>query len=419
MRRAAVLLAVLLVAACASPSPTAVPTASRLSTTALVSPSAHPTSTGLPPFADPGGTVFDMGRLDATSGWALVLLGYGTPQTVTHLMITDDNGATWRDGTPADIGVGTAVIDFLDKDHAWVLQPCAAGSGCSSSLWHTSDGARHWTTATLPFEAVFGAAMSFVSPEAGYLALVSDKGPDNRPTVFYSTADGGSSWTRVGVLPGNWQLFSQDRPLVFLDENDGLLGDVNALQTHDGGKSWTAIDLPRPAGVPTAAQSQILNVVAAGDSVLASVQFVSKTAATYWFGYGYASRDRGQTWTMAWPGAKDSYPRSAAVVVDDTTWFRFPDYTATIPGDGYSKAFSVTHDGGVTWKTVTAALPTGTHFDLESFSGALQGWAIISTDAHCPAGIACSYSGGLPGQLVETSDGGRTWQVAGNTGSGS
>lgn len=427
MRRAVVLLALLAVAGCANQSPTIVPSPKvvasppGLPTAALVSPSANPTSTGRPPFTDPGGPVYDMGRLDATSGWALVQQpSNGPAASPPRLMITDDAGATWRDGTPLGLGTVTPAIDFLDRDHAWVVQPCAAGWGCSSSLWRTTDGGRHWNTSTLPIQAILYAAVSFVGPEVGYLALVSDIAPDNRPTVLYATQDGGSSWARVATVPGSWQFFPLERPLVFFDKNDGLLAYVDALQTHDGGESWTAIDVPRPADVPAAAQTEILNVLAAGDSVLASVQFEQTKGSTYtyWFGYGYFSRDRGQTWSLAWPGARDSYPRSAAVGVDQATWFRFPDYVASIP-DVYSKAFSVTHDGGVTWTTVTAALPAGTHFDAESFSSALDGWAIISADAHCPAGWSCPYSGGPPGQLAETADGGRTWQVAATTGQGS
>lgn len=422
MRRAVVLLALLAVAGCANQSPTVVPSPkvvaspSGLSTAALVSPSANPASTGLPPFTDPGGPVSDTGRLDATSGWALVQQPSNGPAAWTqHLMITDDAGATWRDGTPLGLGTVTPAIDFLDKDHAWIVQPCPAGSGCSSSLSRTTDGGRHWNMSTLPIQAILYAAVSFVGPEVGYLALVSDIAPDNRPTVLYATLDGGSSWARVATVPGSWQFFSPERPLVFFDKNDGLLAYVDALQTHDGGQTWTAIDVPRPADVPAAAQVEILNVVAAGDSVLASVQFEQTKASTYtyWFGYGYFSRDRGQTWSLAWPGARDSYPRSAAVGVDQATWFRFPDYNV------YSKAFSVTHDGGVTWTTVTAVLPADMHFVLESFASALDGWAIISADARCPAGMSCPYSGGLPGQLVETSDGGRTWRSAAKTGQGS
>jgi photosystem II stability/assembly factor-like uncharacterized protein len=360
-----------------------------------------------------------MQRLNATFGWVLVpQTSMGPAASPPRLMLTDDAGATWRDGTPAGMGTGNSAIDFLDPDHAWVWQPFAADSALESSLWRTSDGGRHWTRAMLPFQAGIGAAISFVSPEVGYLLVTPDTGSDSRRTILYATADGWSSWTRVGIVPGDWQFWPPERPLVFLDQNDGFVADVQALQTHDGGKSWTAIDVPRPADVPAAAQSQVLNVVATGDTVLASVQFVWKTGATYtyWFGYEYVSRDVGRTWTLAWPGAKDQYPRSAAVAVDDSTWFRFPDYTATIPGDGYSKAFSVTHDGGATWTTITAALPPDTHFDLESFSSAVDGWAVISADAHCPAGWSCPYSGGLPGQLAETGDGGKTWQVAGHTG---
>lgn len=417
MRRAIALLALLSVVGCANPSSTTVASASGAPTGATSPPTVISNATGRPPFTDPGGAVFAMQRLDATSGWALLLSGSGSAvEPVTHLMITDDNGASWRDGTPASISVGAAVIDFLDKDHAWVLQP-----GTASSLWRTSDGGRHWTTMALPLNAIFEAAMSFVDPEVGYLALVSDLGPDNRPTIFYATTDGGSTWTRLGMIPEVPQFWPPERPFVFPTANDGFLVTGTALQTHDGGRSWTAVEVPTPRDIPASASPDFHDPVTTASAVMVSVQFAWKTGDTHTYapGYEYISRDFGQTWTLAWPGAKDSYPRSAAVVVDDTTWFRFPDYTATIPGDGYSKAFSVTHDAGATWTTITAALPTGTHFDAESFSSALQGWAITSKDASCPAGMSCPYSGGVPGQLVETSDGGRTWEVAGSTGAGS
>jgi photosystem II stability/assembly factor-like uncharacterized protein len=316
---------------------------------------------------------------------------------------------------PDEKSLGNPAIDFLDNDHAWVLQPFAADSGLSSSLWRTSDGGRHWTTGTLPLKAIFEAAISFVDPAVGYLVLVPDPGPDNRPTIFYATADGGSTWTRVAMVPEVPQFWPPDRPFAFLTKSDGLLVTGTALQTHDGGHSWAAIDLPRPSDIPTAAQTDVSRLVVAGGTVMVSVQFYWKSgdAHTYAPGYEYVSRDLGRTWTLAWRGAAGLYPRSTIVAVGDSTWFRFPDYLGSIPGDGYTKDFFVTHDGGLSWTTVTAALPTGSHLDAESFSSALDGWAIISADAHCPDGWSCPYAGGLPGQLAETGDGGRTWQVAG------
>jgi photosystem II stability/assembly factor-like uncharacterized protein len=302
-------------------------------------------------------------------------------------------------------------IDFLDKDNAWVLEPSS-----QSSLWHTSDGGKHWTTAALPVRAIFQAALSFVDPNDGYLMMIPDTGnPDTPQTILYSTGDAGSTWTKVARVAGDpqWQA-PPERPFVFLTSRDGLLISGRALQTHDGGQSWTPIDLPRPADIPVGALADAWDPVIAGSSVLVSALWVWQTGdtSTYAPGYEYLSRDFGRTWTMAWPGAVGLYPRPVTVAVDASIWFRFPDYLSSIPGDDYSKTFSVTRDGGSTWTAMTATLPPGMHFDVESFSSSLDGWAVISTDAHCPEGLSCPYSGGLPGQLVETIDGGLTWRIA-------
>ena len=388
----------------ATPTPSGTPAGSS-SAAALESPSASPdqlryedgTSSVVAPFTDPGGPVYEMRRLDATSGWALV----GSPGAL-HLMLTDDAGATWRDGTPSAM-VPNPWVDFLDANHGWVLQAMASDAGFMSSILRTSDGGRHWSMVPLPVQAYTWAAISFVTTEAGCFVVTTTAYPKSQTTA-YKTTDGGSTWQRVATVPGDWQYWPPNAPLVFFGPDDGLLVSGTALHTRDAGKTWTAIDLPHPADVPAAASANVSDLVVGGGAALVSVGFTWKSGGLYTgVEDEYISHDLGQTWSLAWRGGGSS-GRYSVVAIDDMTWLRFPEG---------STSFEVTHDGGVTWATVATAIPSNQHFAAESFTSALDGWAIISPDWYCPDNRSCPFMGDRPGQLAETRDGGVTWRIAG------
>ena len=371
---------------------------------------------GSPRFTDPGGLVLDMRRLTVESGWALVA-EFGTDNAGGwKIAITDDAGMTWRDATPRALNRTTPSIDFLDANHGWVLEPVSVDPDhptkpVKSELWRTVDGGRHWKQAALPVKAIFEAALSFVSPEDGWLVVVPDGDLKARPTISYVTRNAGRTWTKVGRIHTKFQFeWPPARPLLGLTPKDAVLAVHGGMATHDGGRTWRPIDLPRPDDIPATAMLDIRDVVAAGHDVLASVQYAWKSGSSYTFagGYEFVSHDRGRAWSVAWTRVPDMTERALVVAVDAATIFRFPDYGASIPG-AYSTTFSATHDAGQTWTAVSGALPFETHFDVESFADALHAWAVISPDAHCPPGMSCPYAGGLPGRLVTTTDGGRTW----------
>jgi photosystem II stability/assembly factor-like uncharacterized protein len=296
-------------------------------------------------------------------------------------------------------------IDFVDANHGWILQSMAADPSMSSLL-RTSDGGRHWSSAALPVRAYTFAAISFVTTEAGYLVVTTTAYPKSQTTV-YATADGGSTWKRTAAVPGHWQYWPPSAPLVFLTPDDGLLVSGTALYTRDDGKTWTAIDLPRPADVPAAASVNVSDLVVGGGVALVSVGFLWKAGDnSTGVEDEYISRDLGQTWSLAWRGGGGS-GRYGVVAIDDSTWLRFTEG---------STAFEVTHDGGVTWTTIAAGIPSNEQFAAESFTSALDGWAIVSLDWTCPDNESCPYGGDLPGQLAQTSDGGVTWRIAGIAG---
>lgn len=389
-----------------APGQAPVPSASARATIPGVSPSAVSTASAAMSFRDPGGSVYrgpvdEMQRLDATSGWALV--GSLSP---SYLMFTDDAGATWRDGTPAGM-VTNPWIELLDADHGWMVQSMAADPRSTSLILRTSDGGRDWTSSALPVRGYAWAAISFVTPEVGYLVVTTTNYPKSQTTV-YATADGGSTWRRVGAIPGDWQFWPPNAPLVFFTPDDGLFVSGTALRTHDGGKTWTAIDLPpRPADVPAGANVNVSDLVVGGGVALISVQFHWPTTGGFFTyrEFEYLSRDLGQTWSLAWPGGCAS--PCSAVLIDARTWLRFDQN----PGQ---TAFDVTHDGGTSWTSIVAAIPSGMHFVAESFTSAMDGWAILARDPPpCPENASgCGGGGGGPGDLAETSDGGLTWTVA-------
>ena len=405
-------------------SPTSLPPGSTAPSTvpgATVYKGASPTNEGATPttlmpapsalFADPGGTVYEMDRLSVESGWVFEYVQGLPPQ----IMFTDDAGATWRDATPPGL-TETPTIDFLDPQHGWVLEMGAfdqtTSAAIPASLWRTSDGGRHWTLATLPRQDISAATISFIVPTAGYLAVTPNAEPNSRQTILYATADGGSSWTKVGVVADE-QLDSEwSHQLFFLSKSDGFfVNDGSVSETHDDGRTWKPVSFARPAEIPASAYVNVLDFVVAGSDVLASAEYGWKTGDSLAFasGYEFISHDRGETWSLAWSGVPGLDSRSKVVAVDETTLLRFRDYRGSIP-DTYTTAFTVTHDGGLTWTSVSAALPSDTHFYAESFANALDGWAVVAVNVYCPDGALCP--GPSPGgRLVETSDGGVTWRL--------
>jgi photosystem II stability/assembly factor-like uncharacterized protein len=405
-------------------SPTSLPPGSTAPSTvpvATVDKASSPTSLVPPssaPFADPGGTVYQMDRLSAESGWALLYVRTVTGAASPHLMFTDDAGATWRDATLPGL-TGTPTIDFLDPEHGWVLQilavdPTNPSAAIPSSLWRTSDGGRHWVLATLPKQGILAATISFIGPNVGYLAVTSDTDPIGDQTLLYSTDDDGSSWTQVGIVSDQQWFDSQwAHPLIFLSKNDGLFvndNDGSVRQTGDGGRTWKPVSLSRPAEILASAHVYVPDYVLAGSAVLLLADYTWESGGSTMFasGYEFISHDRGETWSPAWSGAP-GFEYTKVVAAGEATLFRFLDYTRFVP-DSYTAAFTVTNDGGLTWTSVSPVLLLDTHFLVESFANALDGWAVVAVNVHCPDGEICPYITPSSGELVETHDGGLTWR---------
>jgi photosystem II stability/assembly factor-like uncharacterized protein len=134
-----------------------------------------------------------------------------------------------------------AAFDFVDAQHGFLLANVETSSNFSeASLYGTLDGGASWSRVA----DVGGKAMRFVTPRRGFLVA----GPQSDQLL--ATDDGGHSWQREMIkmpkaYPGVQPTFS---PPTFTDAQNGVLPvtfstsnspAVAFYSTADGGTSWT------------------------------------------------------------------------------------------------------------------------------------------------------------------------------------
>ncbi len=176
--------------------------------------------------------------LDAGNCWVVGsnVDGYGT------ILRTIDGGATWvRQGSAATVpDEGLLKISAVDAETAWA-------TGSNGTVIFTADGGATWTskhTGDIPLVNL-----------QGVFAIDADNvwvtgGPDGGYGTICRTNDGGASWERKGG-PGIFPVSQiQDVHAVDLDNawfvnqtTGGSEPVMSALQTTDGGETWTGFRL--------------------------------------------------------------------------------------------------------------------------------------------------------------------------------
>jgi photosystem II stability/assembly factor-like uncharacterized protein len=216
----------------------------------------------------------------------------------------------------------------------------------AGSVVLTVDGGRSWRNVTPPG----GAAKAFRSVEATDRdhAVVLAGGS---PGQIYRTADAGTTWHVVfeDASPGAYYdcmgFFDRRRGLAVSDPVDGR---VRLAGTEDGGRSWRVL---RDVKMPPAIDSEQL--ISTGTCLQAA-------GTDAWFGTStpagvnnrvFTTRDGGHSWSVATtplPGGVDSGGISSLS-------FRDPRHGIALGGDPrqpsnpLSTAAAITSDGGRTW----------------------------------------------------------------------
>jgi photosystem II stability/assembly factor-like uncharacterized protein len=194
----------------------------------------------IPAACDKNGLVFPA----ATDGW---IAGTCTVGLATALLVSRDGGTSWADESlpaPATICAGGACTvsgpQFLDGTGFVTVDPESAGA----ILLATRDLGQSWERLPLPAGLQYP-QITFFSPTQGVLVAGEAQGAFG--ATFYTTADGGQTWTPV---PQGANLTRLGVTIDFANARDGFawtnglesdpVPPTSIYETTNSGRTWRA-----------------------------------------------------------------------------------------------------------------------------------------------------------------------------------
>lgn len=183
--------------------------------------------------------IFRTSSIDIVDNQSMWICGNG------NLKTSQDAGQSWEQlGAP--LSEGCNLISFADNEAGW--------AAASSNMVATNDGGVSWEAVGLPDGIQSLAALSLRTPDNGYI-LDTD-------LTFYSTDDGGNSWSAqtleiedadlalasMGIASAAVRFSDNDNGIVVVNLAGGGKSDLVALHSADGGQTWTQHDVPTELG---------------------------------------------------------------------------------------------------------------------------------------------------------------------------
>jgi photosystem II stability/assembly factor-like uncharacterized protein len=237
-----------------------------------------------------------------------------------YIVLSDDNGGTWRRAKSPAAPLLTAV-EFVDAKHGWAV-------GHDSVILATVDGGESWTEQfSAPAEQRPLLDVLFIDTQRGFAI--------GAYAAFYETTDGGKSWNPRKVIEDDKHL----NAFVRLPEGRLIiLGEAGTiLASQDAGATWTV--------VPSPYKGSLFGGLVADDGAVVAFGLRGRI---------FRSTDAGKTW-MAVDNA------SVATLMGGS---KLPDGTLVIAGNGGTVL--VSRDNGQSF----VPLATGS---TKAFSKALLG----------------------------------------------
>lgn len=303
----------------------------------------------------------------ANQGWGITLAG------IWH---TEDGAASWRH-TPRntvpmpgdEVQLGVLAYHFADDKDAWMIS--AYGPQQPTVVFHTANKGVSWKSVRLPvkadWERGYGKGyMDFPTKRTGYILLCSEPALGMMEKSLYRTADGGTSWSRVGNLTAGIEAYPTG--ITFRDATNGWITSSNhgqayilTFRTSDGGKSWKPEKLTAPPALKGNAYSNSYPPVFSGknsrDGVL-PLEIVRSGVRSMVF---YTTNNGGETWKYG--------PELQGVEASGTAWLNARVGWALQEGG----SLLTTDDGGVNWRKIAKGSVLGKAETIQ-FSTSRNGW---------------------------------------------
>jgi len=336
------------------------------------------------------------------------------------ILRTTNGGLSWRTVLPTAPREPIGCF-FSDTDTAWAAVG-VMDEATNATIFRTTDAGKTWQRAEISETSpILECLFSFPSKTNGWLMVVPDHGMNSEPGMLYHSADSGQTWQMINS--GQWfgekdSLKSESdwaQPhlpfcgsILFRNDSVGwLVGSFTTTTpnylfgSEDGGKSWKgqALSFPasfgagrmKPSGLPRFFSDDRKGVI---EAIFVPQNPDSTNVPTI----VYRTRDSGMSWQPGEPIFGGQCTCSFYNATEGWLW-RDQSLWQSRPVQG---TLFRTHDGGVSWteikaqKSLADALKTGLRIVQLEFVDDQCGWAIARGNS-------------LLAQLLQSSDGGKTW----------
>jgi len=182
----------------------------------------------------------DFGLITNTDGWILV---------GSRIYRTTKRGTSWGEITPSLPSTATVyAANFLDARKGWVLwSDFGADGNLVLQIERTNDGGMNWDQLLIrklpsddPAADIENASMDWLDANTGWVSVKQKSGVNFSSGTLFRTEDGGQTWMRLSLPIGEAVHFVNNRTGWVAG---GPAGD-QIYKTQDGGSTWEKQPVP-------------------------------------------------------------------------------------------------------------------------------------------------------------------------------
>jgi photosystem II stability/assembly factor-like uncharacterized protein len=149
------------------------------------------------------------------------------------LLVSDDDGATWKEPSPRIAGSALDQSQWLDAQHAWAAGEVQVPLSRDPFLLITSDGGATWRQKDVAEDSIPGEIMRFWfdTPEHGELIVDGGRSAEGGRYQLYESRTGGDTWSILsktsdppklrrtpGLIDPNYRIGTDNRTKTYVVE---------------------------------------------------------------------------------------------------------------------------------------------------------------------------------------------------------